>query len=188
MLRLSFSCLLWFYTFKAKVRLVVVSSMCSLDFEVLPMVLCLLALFQTIRILLLPEKSIEQQLLVSISALRVHWQSVMDARTRSGFDLISLFIAWGRRAESWKSLCHPLFFLTVAFYWSFSSSLGSLSNLKGTAVFSGVFVENLMLTGSNTFKQLSLKPFCHGWTVSQADCIVQSKGMESDFMFWLICR
>lgn len=49
-----------------------ISSMCLLDFEVLPMVLCLLTLFQTIRILLVPEKSIEEQLLVSVSALRVH--------------------------------------------------------------------------------------------------------------------
>lgn len=55
-------------------------------------------------------------------------------------------------------------------------------------MFSALFVENLMLTGSHVFKQLSLKPFCHGWTVWQADCIVQSKGMESGFMFWLICR
>lgn len=50
-------------------------------------------------------------------------------------------------------------------------------------MFSALFVENLMLTGSNIFKQLSLKPFCHGWTVWQADCVVQSKAMESGFMF-----
>lgn len=163
MLRLLFSYLLCFYTFKAKVRLVVISSMCLLDFKVLPMVLCLLTLFQTIRILLVPEKSIEEQLRVSVSALRVHWQSVMHARTRSGFDLISLFIAWGRRAESWKSFCHPLFSLTVAFSWSFSPLWVAFpTQFKGTAVFSAVFVENLMLTGSNIFKQLSLKPFCHG--------------------------
>lgn len=70
-----------------------ISSMYSLDFEVLPMVLCLLGLFQTIRILLVPDQSVEQQLSVSVSALSVHCQSVMHARTRSGFDLISLFIA-----------------------------------------------------------------------------------------------
>lgn len=93
MLRLLFSNLLCFYIFKAKVRLVAVSIMCSLDFEILPMVVCLLGLFLSIRILLVPEKSIEEQLLTSISALRVHGQSVMHARTRSGVDLISLFIA-----------------------------------------------------------------------------------------------
>lgn len=92
MLRLLFSNLLCFYIFKAKVRLVAVSIMCSLDFEILPMVVCL-GLFLSIRILLVPEKSIEEQLLTSISALRVHGQSVMHARTRSGVDLISLFIA-----------------------------------------------------------------------------------------------
>lgn len=71
MLRLFFSHLLCFNVFKAKVRLAAVSNMYSLDFKVLPMVLCLLGLFQTIRILLVPERSIEQQLLVSVSALGV---------------------------------------------------------------------------------------------------------------------
>lgn len=126
-LRLFFSHLLCFYFFKAKVRLAAVSNMYSLDFKVLPMVLCLLGLFQTIRILLVPERSIEEQLLVSVSALGVQWQSVLHARTRSVFDLISLFIAWGRRAESRKSLCHPLFSPTC-FFLEFYSSLDSLSN------------------------------------------------------------
>lgn len=45
--------------------------MFSLVFEVLPTVLCLLALLQTMKILLAPEKTMEEQLLVSVSALIV---------------------------------------------------------------------------------------------------------------------
>lgn len=82
-----------FYISKAKVRLVVICSMFSLVFEVLPMVLYLLALMQTIRILLAPGKTLKEQLLVSISALRVLCHSGMCSVTRSGFDLISLITA-----------------------------------------------------------------------------------------------
>lgn len=63
-----------------------------------------------------------------------------------------------------------------------------LPHLKRDCVLGAVFVENLMLKGSKIFKQLSLKPLCHHWTFWQADCVLQSRGVESDFMFWLICR
>lgn len=42
-----------------------------------------------------------------------------------------------------------------------------------------VFVKNLLLTGSNIFKQLSLKPLCHRWAFWQPDCILQSRGTEA---------
>lgn len=195
MLRLLFSCLLCFYISKAKVRLVVICSMFSLVFEVLPMVLYLLALMQTIRILLTPGKTLKEQLLLSISALRVLWHSVMCSVTRSGFDLISLITAWGIRAENCLEATLPSFvfpgsFKILLLFLGVFLLIGHpfLPHLKGTAMFGAVFVENLMLTSSNIFKRLSLKPLCHHWTFWQADCFLQSRRVESDFMFWLICR
>lgn len=130
MLRLLFSYLLCFS--KAQVRVAAICSMFSLVFEVVPALVCLLALLQTIRILLAPEKTIEEQLLVSISALRVLWQPVMHATTRSGFDLISLIIAWGRRAENClEASLSSLFSLAASkyccFFLEFFCLLGTLS-------------------------------------------------------------
>lgn len=50
--------------------------MFSLFFKVVPQVGCQLALLQVVRILFAPEKTVEKQLLVSVSALRV----VLSAR------------------------------------------------------------------------------------------------------------
>lgn len=115
----------------------------------------------------------------------------MCSVTRSGFDLISLITAWGRRAENCLEATLPYFvfpgcFKILLLFLGVFLLIGHpfLPPLKGTAV----FVENLMLTSSNIFKRLSLKPLCHHWTFWQADCILQSRRVESDFMFWLICR
>lgn len=93
MLRLLFYLLCFYFISKAKVRLVLICSMLSVVFYVLLKLLYLPVLLQTIRILLAPEKTIKEQLLVLICARRVLCQSVLHATTRSGFDLISLIIA-----------------------------------------------------------------------------------------------